>query len=163
MDSLSFDPIQRAGELWGERVGDDTAMRLATSIMRVQQLVLGELEHALKPFGISFARYEVLRLIDFSKAGKLPLGKIGQRLMVHPASVTNVIDRLEAQGLVAREVDASDRRRTFVSLTADGRRVLAKATEALTGIGFGLDTLTPQEQERAYTVLRKLRQRDWAD
>ena len=85
---LPFDPIERAGELWVERIGSPTAMRLATSIMRVQQLIISELDAAVKPFGITFARYEVLVLLSFSSTGRLPLSKIGARLMVHPTSVT---------------------------------------------------------------------------
>jgi DNA-binding MarR family transcriptional regulator len=158
---LEFDPIERAGDLWGERIGDATAMRLATSIMRVQQLVLAALDAAVKPFGITFARYEVLVLLSFSRAGHLPLSLIGERLMVHPTSVTNLIDRLEAQGLVARATDVADRRRILASLTAEGRRVLKRATAALTDIEFAVGTLDADDQERAYELLRSLRSADF--
>jgi DNA-binding MarR family transcriptional regulator len=160
---LAFDPIQRAGELWGERIGDATAMRLATSIMRVQQMVLAALDAAVRPYGITFARYEVLVLLSFSRSGSLPLSKVGERLMVHPTSVTNLIDRLEAQGLVDRTTDAADRRRTLASLTPDGRRVLKRATRALTDIEFAVGSLDPEEQERAYDLLRSLRSADFED
>jgi DNA-binding MarR family transcriptional regulator len=163
VQKLAFDPIERAGELWGERIGDAAAMRLATSIMRVQQLVLAALDAAVKPFDITFARYEVLVLLSFSRSGSLPLSKIGERLMVHPTSVTNLIDRLEAQGLVARAVDADDRRRVLASLTPAGRRVLKRATAALTDIDFAVGTLDPAEQERAYGLLRALRSADFED
>ena len=160
---LTFDPIERAGELWNERIGDDRAMRLATSIMRVQQLVLAALDAAVKPYGITFARYEVLVLLSFSRTGSLPLSKVGERLMVHPTSVTNLIDRLEAQGLVTRTVDAADRRRVLASLTSDGRRVLRQATAALTAIDFAVGTLDDTDQERAYELLRMLRSSDFGD
>ncbi len=158
---MAFDPIERAGELWGERVGDATAMRLATSIMRVQQLVLAALDAAVRPFDITFARYEVLVLLSFSRAGHLPLSLIGERLMVHPTSVTNLIDRLEAQGLVARATDVADRRRTLASLTPAGRRVLKRATAALTDIDFAVGALDAADQERAYELLRTLRVSDF--
>jgi DNA-binding MarR family transcriptional regulator len=160
---LAFDPIQRAGELWGERIGDATAMRLATSIMRVQQMVLAALDAAVRPYGITFARYEVLVLLSFSRSGSLPLSKVGERLMVHPTSVTNLIDRLEAQGLVDRTTDAADRRRTLASLTPDGKRVLKRATRALTDIEFAVGSLDPDEQEQAYDLLRSLRSADFED
>jgi DNA-binding MarR family transcriptional regulator len=158
---IAFDPIERAGELWGERIGDAGAMRLATSIMRVQQLVLASLDAAVKPFGITFARYEVLVLLSFSRTGSLPLSKVGERLMVHPTSVTNLVDRLEAQGLVARATDASDRRRILASLTPQGRRVLKRATAALTDIEFAVGTLDADDQEKAYELLRGLRSTDF--
>ncbi len=158
---LPFDPIERAAELWGERIGDPSAMQLATSIMRVQQLLLGEFDRALKPFGITFARFEVLVLLSFSRAGELPLSKIGERLMVHPTSVTNAIDRLTDQGLVIRTTDAADRRRILASLTAEGERVVKEATTALTDVEFGLGDLTGAQRENAYEILRVVRSGDF--
>ena len=76
--------------------------------------------------------------------GSLPLSKIGERLMVHPTSVTNAIDRLEAQGLVKRLPDAADRRRTLAELTATGKDVLAAATKALMAIDFAIEGLSDQ-------------------
>jgi DNA-binding MarR family transcriptional regulator len=154
---LPFDPIDRASELWTEHIGDATSMRLATSIMRVQQLIIAELDAALKPYGITFARYEVLVLLSFSSSGQLPLSKIGERLMVHPTSVTNAMDRLEAQGLVKRVADVADRRRTFAELTPEGKDVLAKATEQIMSIDFAIKGLDAKQQDETYDLLRNLR------
>lgn len=158
---LPFDPIERASSLWTEQIGDASAMRLATSIMRVQQLLLADLDRALRPFGITFARYEVLMLLSFSRSGPLALSKIGQRLMVHPASVTNAIDRLVDQGLVLRESDSTDRRRVLASLTTEGKRVLKRATSALMDIEFGLAGLDEETRAQAYDILRQVRQDDF--
>lgn len=132
-------------------------MRLATSIMRVQQLISSELDAVLKPLGITFARYEVLQLISFSASGRLPLSKIGERLMVHPTSVTNAMDRLESQGLVRRVADDKDRRRTFAELTDQGERVLKEATAAITAIDFAIVGLSAEQQDQTYELLRGLR------
>jgi DNA-binding MarR family transcriptional regulator len=160
-EPLPFDPIERAGELWEKHVGDASSMRVATSIMRVQQLLIGEFDRVLKPLGITFARYEVLRLLSFSREGRLPLSVIGERLMVHPTSVTNAIDRLVAAGLVARTPDVQDRRRVYASLTADGKRVLRRATKALTAIDFGLAALSAAERDQVFDVLRAVRADDF--
>ena len=154
---LKFDPIDRAGELWQANFGDPAAMKVTTSIMRVQQLLLGALDAALKPFEITFARYEVLVLLTFSQSGNLPLSKIGERLMVHPTSVTNAIDRLEAQELVRRVPDPHDRRRTLATLTPKGKSVTKQATRALTALTFGIEGLTTDELETLYLLLRKVR------
>ncbi len=154
---LPFDPIARAGDLWEEHFGDSTAMRFVTSVMRAQQILLATLDGALKPHGITFARYEVLVLIAFSRQGRLPLSKIGQRLQVHPTSVTNAIDRLVAAGLVARTADESDRRRVFASLTPEGEDVVRRATDALTGVDFGVPGLQDEDQRAGFTLLRTLR------
>ena len=55
-----------------------------------------------RPYGLTFARFEALALLSFSRRGALPLGKIGDRLQVHPTSVTNTVNRLERDGLVRR-------------------------------------------------------------
>ncbi|WP_367649036.1 MarR family winged helix-turn-helix transcriptional regulator [Aeromicrobium stalagmiti] len=155
---LPFDPIERASAIWDRHIGESRSMRLATSIMRVQQLISSELDAALKPFGITFARYEVLQLISFSSAGRLPLSKIGERLMVHPTSVTNAMDRLESQGLVRRVADETDRRRTFAELTDEGERVLAQSTAAVMDIDFAVVGLDASQQDEAYELLRHVRQ-----
>ena len=142
---LPFDPIERAALLWDKKIGASTSMRLATSIMRV------------KPLGITFARYEVLVLLSFSSTGQLPLSKIGERLMVHPTSVTNAMDRLEGQGLVRRVADRNDRRRTFAELTDEGQKVLIEATDKIMAIDFAIDGLTGRQQDEAYDLLRHLR------
>jgi DNA-binding MarR family transcriptional regulator len=160
---LPFDPIERAGVLWEKHVGDASSMRVATSIMRVQQLLLGEFDRVLKPLDLTFARFEVLRLVSFSREGRLPLSIIGERLMVHPTSVTNAIDRLVASGLVARIPDDQDRRRVYASLTSDGKRVLRRATKALMDIDFGLAALNGSDRAQLFDVLRSVRASDFSD
>ena len=162
-EPLPFDPIERAGILWEKHVGDASSMRVATSIMRVQQLLLGEFDRVLKPLGITFARYEVLRLLSFSREGRLAMSVIGERLMVHPTSVTNAIDRLVASGLVARTPDDQDRRRVYASLTPDGKRVLRRATKALTDIDFGLEALGASDRDPLFKVLRSVRASDFEE
>ena len=95
-------------------------MAAVTSIMRAQQLLLAHLNEALKPFDLTFPRYEALMLLSFTRNGSLPLGKIGERLQVHPTSVTNTIDGLEASGYVRRVPHESDRRATLAEITSDG-------------------------------------------
>jgi DNA-binding MarR family transcriptional regulator len=159
---LPFDPVERAGESWakhypeaGETVYD--AMRAVTSIMRAQQILLAGLDSALKPFGLTFSRYEALVLLQFSSSGALPLSKIGERLQVHATSVTNVIDRLEASGFVRREPNPKDGRGTLAVITDAGREVVSLATAELHRNAFGLQALSEGDLQRLFTVLRRLR------
>ena len=111
-------------------------MATVTSIMRLQQIFLARADAALRPFGLTFARYEVLMLLSFSTTGSLPLGKIGERLQVNAASVTNAVDRLEAEGLVTRRPNPGDGRGTLGVITAKGRQVADRATVAMNGHVF---------------------------
>ena len=154
---LPFDPIERAGQTWEERFGPASAMRAATSVFRVQQILLARFDEVLKPHGLTFARYEVLVLLTFSRTGELPLKVIGSRLMVHPTSVTNAIDRLVAAGYVDRRPNPNDGRGVLAAITDDGRRVVERATAELTGLDFGLGDLLGGRPGELFDVLKRVR------
>jgi DNA-binding MarR family transcriptional regulator len=155
--SLPFDPVEEAARKWSARWDDADAMAVATSIMRVQQLLLGRIEAALRPLQLTFARYEALVLLCFSRHGSLPMSKMGQRLMVHPTSITNIVDRLQAQQFIRREPHPTDRRTTLVVITDAGREVTERATEALVGVRFALEALDPEQMKTLYDLLRDVR------
>jgi len=134
-------------------------MAAATSIMRAQQIVLRSVDDALRPFGLTFARYESLVLLYFSRNQSLPLGKMGDRLMVHPASVTNAVNRLEADGLVRRVDHETDHRKVLAELTDKGRDVVEAATEAVTKVRFGLTDLRQSEADELSELILLLRSR----
>ncbi|GDY32392.1 MarR family winged helix-turn-helix transcriptional regulator [Gandjariella thermophila] len=154
---LPFDPIARAAELWEQRVGPSTTMAAVTSIMRVQQIIQSAVDTALRPHGLTFARYEALVLLCFSRRGSLPMRVMGERLQLHPTSVTNIVDRLEADGLVRRLPHPTDRRTTLVEITDAGRKLRAIATEAVTSIDFGLRGLTERQTRRLTELLARVR------
>jgi DNA-binding MarR family transcriptional regulator len=154
---LPFDPIERAGESWEQHFGPASAMRAATSIFRVQQILLARFDEALRPHELTFARYEVLVLLTFSRTGRLPLKVIGSRLMVHPTSVTNAIDRLVAAGYVERLPNPADGRGVLAGITASGRAVVETATGALTGLDFGLRDLPEAERQELFDLLKRVR------
>lgn len=154
---LPFDPIERAGDTWEQHFGPASAMRAATSVFRVQQILLARFDEVLRPLGLTFARYEVLVLLTFSRSGRLPLKVIGSRLMVHPTSVTNAIDRLVAAGYVERRPNPEDGRGVLAGITARGEGVVEQATRALTDLDFGMADLPEAERETLYELLKRVR------
>ncbi len=161
-EPLGFDPIERAGTLWTQHWPDEpdtvyASMRAVTSIMRAHQILIAQLDTMLRPLGITFSRYEALVLLVHAKEGALPLSKIGERLQVHATSVTNVIDRLEAAGLVRREPNPLDGRGTLAVITDDGRAVADKATAAFNAARFGLAAVPGRDLERLFEILRGVR------
>lgn len=154
---LPFDPILRAGELWERTWGPAATMRAATSVFRVQQLLLARFDEVLRPHGLTFARYEALVLLRFSSRGELPLKIIGSRLMVHPTSVTNTVDRLTASGYVFRRPNPADGRGVLASITELGRAVLEAATADLTELGFGLTSLDEDQLAQIVDLLTVVR------
>jgi DNA-binding MarR family transcriptional regulator len=154
---LPFDPIDEAARQWGLRWDAVEQMHAVTSLMRVQQVVLAQLDELLKPHGLTFARYEALVLLTFSKAGSLPLGKMGERLQVHATSVTSIVDRLEAAGLVVRRRHPDDGRAVLAEITDAGRAVVEAATADLVDARFALTSLSPDELRRLSELLRPVR------
>jgi DNA-binding MarR family transcriptional regulator len=155
---LPFDPIAEAHRRWLESWPEQAdRMAAVTSVMRVQQMLLTEIERVLRPYGLTFASYEALRLLAFTRHGELPMGKIGERLMVHPASVTNTVDRLQARGLVRRRPAADDRRRILAELTPEGRELVGSATTALNKAEFALGAMDPQAASAISALLRVVR------
>ncbi len=154
-DTLPHDPIELARANWiGHGWGDSAdGMALVTSIMRVQQVFLARVEAILRPAGLTFARYEVLRLLAFSRRGVLPVGKIGERLQVHPASVTNAVQRLEADGLVERRPNPDDGRSVLAAITEHGRRLVDDCTDQLNAEVFSIVPITATQQQRTFTAL----------
>ena len=119
---LPFDPIEEAAKQWATQWGEMPRMRAVTSLMRVHQLLITELDELLRPLGLTFARYEVLVLLSFSRRGALPLGKIGERLQVHATSVTPLVKRLDLNRRpINFKFEMPDSKR-FISIRCVGRQ-----------------------------------------
>ncbi|MGC9667625.1 MarR family transcriptional regulator [Planosporangium sp. 12N6] len=158
-DRLPMDPIAEARRQWIAHGWVDAAdgMAAVTSLMRAQQIALARVESVLRRHGVTFARYEVLMLLYFSRAGSLPMAKIGERLQVHPTSVTNAVDRLESAGLVRRTAHPTDRRATLVELLDNGRELAMKATEELNAEVFSTPGISPTGVGSLIAVLTEMR------
>lgn len=154
---LPFDPIDEAARQWRARWDGVPAMHAVTSLMRVHQLVLARLDGILKPHGLTFARYEALVLLTFSTRGSLPLGKMGERLQVHPTSVTSIARRLEEAGLIRRVPHPEDGRAVLAEITSAGRELVELATDDLVAQGFAIDALDEEQLQELSALLRPVR------
>ncbi len=153
------DPIAVARTNW-ERAGwgDVTdGMVAVTSVMRAHQILLARVEAALRPYQLSFSRFELLRLLAFSRTGALPITKASDRLQVHVTSVTHAIRRLEAAGLVQRLPHPTDGRTTLVSITDRGRATVAVATIILNEQVFADIGMSPEESRALSSAIETLR------
>jgi len=162
MSTPSIDPIAEADRQWRAHGWGTAApgMAAVTSLTRVQQLLHQRVDAALKPFDLTFARYEVLMLLDFSSRGSLPMSVIGSRLQVHPASVTSAVERLENQGFVLRERTDADRRMVLARITPKGRRTAQRATGALNDGVFVDLGLSNRELSTLTGILNEIRRHE---
>jgi DNA-binding MarR family transcriptional regulator len=156
---LRFDPIEEARRQWDLNWGTDATASMAavTSIMRAEQIIIARLNALLERLELTFPRYEALMLLFYSRMGELPLGKISDRLQVHRASVTNVIDRLVDSGYVERVGHEQDRRAILARITPRGKRVARHATKHLNDSEFGTAPLGGDACDEIYGLLQPLR------
>jgi DNA-binding MarR family transcriptional regulator len=153
------DPIREARRQWVEHGWTAAAdgMALVTSIARVQQLLMERIDAVLRPFDLTFARYEILMLLSFSSAGAMPMARMGSLLQVHPTSVTSAVDRLEVQGFVRRTRNPQDRRQVLASITDEGRAVSAQATDRLNSDVFERPGVEGTQLHQLFDLLSQVR------
>src|SRR6202041_3347528 len=130
---------ERAG--WGEVA---EGMVAVASVMRAHQILLARVETALRPYDLSFSRFELLRLLAFSRSGALPITKASDRLQVHVTSVTHAIRRLEANKLV--------------QITDLGRSTVEDATVTLNEQVFSDIGMSDGESQALVSSIETLRQ-----
>lgn len=164
---LPVDPIAEAKRQWVEHGWGEAAqgMAMVTSIMRAHQLMLARVETELKPFKLSFARFELLRLLAFTRGGRMPMASVVSRLQVHAASVTSAADRLVKAGLVQREPHPEDGRATLLVLTPAGLELIEQATTALNDRVFSASGVPEDDMTDLVAILARMRKAagDFAD
>ena len=153
------DPIAEARRQWVAHGWADAAdgMAMVTSVVRSQQLLMERIDAVLRPRDLTFARYEILRLLSFSREASMPMTRLGSLLQVHPTSVTSAVDRLVRQGYVERERHDLDRRVVLARLTPAGRAAVDEATVCLNSEVFEKPGLEPDRLRELTGLLRELR------
>jgi DNA-binding MarR family transcriptional regulator len=154
------DPIASAREIWITNgwVRAARGMAAITSVMRAHQLFLARANEALRPFDLTFPRYEILAwLVWQSDDGSLSLKELSELSQVTPATITKAVDRLERAGLIDRVPHPSDARATLARITRRGRRVVAQSTEALNTQVFEAVDLSRDELDQLFRLLLRAR------
>lgn len=153
---LQMDPIAEAKRQWHAHGWDAAAdgMTAVLSLIRAQQLVMARIDATLRPLGLTFARFELLRLLAFTHEGRMPMGSAVARLQVHATSVTNTVERLARDGYVVREPHPTDGRAALLVLTDSGRVHVEDATRALNDVFADLGFAADDQVELARIIAR---------
>jgi DNA-binding MarR family transcriptional regulator len=107
----------------------DTAL---ANIERTASHFRREIHLMLRPYGLTWTQYNVLRVLRHEGAGGLTCSQLGSRLAAADPDVTRLLDRLTKQRLVRRRRDIRDRRSVVTEITPEGRQLLGS-------IGMSLD------------------------
>ena len=96
---------------------------------KAAQQVTRRARELLAPFGVTPAQYAVLKVL--AETGGLSGAELGQRMVLDSASITGVVDRLEALGLAERRADPTDRRAQQIFASARTGELLAPMDAAM--------------------------------
>ncbi|MGQ0623849.1 MAG: MarR family winged helix-turn-helix transcriptional regulator [Sporichthyaceae bacterium] len=142
-----------------ERHGTPAAPQFAAmvSLLRATAVISDAVDTALKPLSLTRTSYFVLVTLQMTDGGARPLGQLSKRLLVHPTTVTMLVDQLEKAGAVLRRPHPTDRRTVLAELTPVGRRLVEEATMALAEVGFGLPDTDDATADRLEVDLRSVR------
>jgi DNA-binding MarR family transcriptional regulator len=125
-------------------------------VLHASGVLESRVEARLSEVGLSLAKLAALH--QLSRAGEsLPLGQLAERLSCVKSNVTQLVDRLEADGFVSRAADPNDRRSRLAVLTASGRKAYAKGSEIQLQVEKELfSVLSTEESKKLHELLAKL-------
>lgn len=107
--------------------------RFLFMMSKIQNRVQGHIKRELKKAGLSFSPGQIGILLVLDQENQTTMGQIGQALEMDNAAITRLVDRLEIQKLVFREINPRDRRQMLISITTKGlehTRVLKEIARA---------------------------------
>jgi DNA-binding MarR family transcriptional regulator len=122
------------------------------SVVRTAALLSDEVEHILRPEGISLAQYNVLRILRGAEPDGLCRNEVRDRMLTRMPDMTRLLDRMENAGLVARARSERDRRLVTTRITKQALAVLERVEGAVT-----------EEHRRRFAHLRKAEVRSLID
>ncbi|AJE87275.1 MarR family transcriptional regulator [Streptomyces albus] len=128
------------------------------SLLRTTVVVSAEVDRVLKKSKLTRTAYLVMVTLHMSPDGVRPLGQLSKVLLVHPTTVTMVVDQLEETGLVVRKPHPSDRRTVLACLTEKGTEAVKEASSALSEMDYGFKGTGDQEADDLTDTLRRVRE-----
>jgi DNA-binding MarR family transcriptional regulator len=137
-------------------VSDQQATPTWVTLLHAAQRVEAQFEAALADEGLSIPKLGVLRHLVLARE-PLPLGKLAERMACVKSNITQLVDRLESDGLVLRAGDPSDRRTVLAEITPAGRERFARGArivEAVEAEVFG--ALDDDERSRLAVTLTRI-------
>jgi len=154
-----FDVVEASRRVWLERWDPEAASGMAVyaAILRSYQLLNDQVNDVMRRHDLTFARYEVLTWLATDPESALTLSWISKSLRIPPATVTNIIDRLEGEKLVRRAPHPSDARTTLAVITSRGRKVVTEATRELNATVYERVGLSRRQRDQLVDLLAALR------
>jgi DNA-binding MarR family transcriptional regulator len=159
LETAPFDVVEASRRVWLAHWPPEAASGMAvyTAVLRSFQLLNDQVNQVVRRHGLTFSRYEVLTWLATDAESSVTLSWISRTLRIPPATVTDIVDRLERDGLVRREPHPSDARTTLAVITPPGRTLATEATRDLNATVYEAIGLSEKERSSVIDLLAKLR------
>jgi homoprotocatechuate degradation regulator HpaR len=131
------------------------AQSLPMQLMRAREAVMQRFRPHLRAHGVTDQQWRIIRVLV--EVDGLEILELGHRCCIHPASLSRILPKLEADGLVARRVNAADQRRIIVSIAPRGRRLFETvAPESVRIYAAITRELGPERLDQLYRALDEM-------
>jgi homoprotocatechuate degradation regulator HpaR len=124
-------------------------------LLQAREAVMAHNRPRLREHGLSDQQWRVLRVLG--EHGTVETGRVAREAYILGPSLTGVLARMERDGLIRRERDAADQRRTVIEATAKGRKLVERLSHAVEAHYQWMEkTLGKQKLEQLYALLDEL-------
>ncbi len=135
---------------------DDPSVEAWMSIVSAYRVVHVLLNQQLAESGLTFPQYRVIRALG--KFGAMPMNKISEHMLVTPANITGLVDRLEGRGHIERVERGTDRRVSRIKLTRKGKTLYQRTSvQNRKSVNRIMRVLTNDELLRLGRLLQKIK------
>lgn len=154
-----LDSIEWCRRRWVDSTGPSPDLFAAMgAVLRLEQLVGGTLDRLLRDCSLNRTGYLLLVTLHLKSDKTLTMGQLSKRLLLHPTTVSLVVDKLQTRELVIRSPHPTDRRTILATLTDEGASALATVSESLSEVNFGLEGVDPRMAITLTEIIRQVRQ-----
>mgnify|MGYP001238895088 CR=1 FL=1 len=133
----------------------ELSLKLLVVLSKAYKHVMDYAVKDMKRNGLSASEFSILELLYHK--GKIPLQRIGEKILVTSGSITYTVDKLEKKGYLRRVPCPNDRRVTYAEITPSGKALFDRIFPAHADeVESVMDGLTAEEKEQAILLLKKL-------
>lgn len=130
-------------------------LRTLRALVETNATVLGQANRHIESLGLTPAQFDVIATLGDTPG--MTCGELGQRTLITKGTLTGVLDRLEAKGLIARQRSETDSRQIRISLTSAGEEVFSQTFQPhVDYVGRYFDRMPIERQQRLIELLREL-------
>ena len=135
----------------------DVYQNVAVELLTTHSWYMHQLKAVLKPYDISPAQYNILRILNGADALPVSAAYLKDRVIDRGSNITRLIDKMEIKKWVTRSLCETNRRQMDIDITEAGERVLIEATKEINELIKVLYSITEDEARVVSKILNKIR------